>query len=105
MDIVPKIPLVSLISKLFELSCKRKIKLEVYIIMRHFVSIIGQMRYLKLFMFLFIVTACGSKPTPDPEAQIREIVAATLAALPKSTSSPPPTPLPSSTPVDNRLVL
>jgi len=97
---VPKIPLASPLSKLFELPCRSTLEPGVHIIMRHFVSIIGQMRYLMLFLLLFIVTACGSKPTPDPEAQIREIVAATLAALPKSTPSPPPSPVPSSTPVN-----
>ena len=58
------------------------------------------MRYPLLFLFMFIVTACG--PKPDPEAQIRQIVAATLAAIPKATASPPPTsiPIPSATPFD-----
>ena len=58
------------------------------------------MRYPLLFLFVFIVTACG--PKPDPEAQIRQIVAATLAAIPKTTASPPPTPIPipSATPFD-----
>jgi len=58
------------------------------------------MRYPMLFLFVFIVTACG--PKPDPEAQIRQIVAATLAAIPKATASPPPTsiPIPSATPFD-----
>ena len=58
------------------------------------------MRYSLLFLFVFIVTACG--PKPDPEAQIRQIVAATLAAIPKATASPPPTsiPIPTATPFD-----
>jgi hypothetical protein len=58
------------------------------------------MRYPLLFLFIFIVTACG--PKPDPEAQIRQIVAATLAAIPKATASPPPTsiPIPTATPFD-----
>ena len=58
------------------------------------------MRYPLLFLFVFIVTACG--PKPDPEAQIRQIVAATLAAIPKATASPPPTsiPIPTATPFD-----
>jgi hypothetical protein len=53
-----------------------------------------------LFLFVFIVTACG--PKPDPEAQIRQIVAATLAAIPNATANPPPTPIPipSATPFD-----
>jgi hypothetical protein len=58
------------------------------------------MRYPLLFLFVLIVTACG--PKPDPEAQIRQIVAATLAAIPKATASPPPTPIPipTATPFD-----
>src|SRR5215216_500649 len=58
------------------------------------------MRYPRLFLFVLIVTACG--PKPDPEAQIRQIVAATLAAIPKATASPPPTsiPIPTATPFD-----
>lgn len=63
------------------------------------------MRYRLLFPFIitliaFIVTACG--PKPDPEAQIRQIVAATLAAIPKTTPSSPPTaiPIPTATPFD-----
>jgi hypothetical protein len=53
-----------------------------------------------LFLFVFIVTACG--PKPDPDAQIRQIVAATLAAIPNATANPPPTPIPmpSATPFD-----
>jgi hypothetical protein len=50
------------------------------------------MRYHLLFLFALIITACG--PKPDPEAQIRQIVAATLAAIPKVTAGPPPTPIP-----------
>jgi hypothetical protein len=58
------------------------------------------MRYGLLFLFVFIVTACG--PKPDPEAQIRQIVAATLAAIPNATANPPPTPIPipTATPFD-----
>ena len=58
------------------------------------------MRYPLLFLFICIVTACG--PKPDPQAQIRQIVAATLAAIPKATTSPPPTsiPIPTATPFD-----
>ena len=56
------------------------------------------MRYGLLSLFVFIITACS--PKPDPEAQIRQIVAATLAAIPISTASPLPTPFPSSTPFD-----
>jgi len=56
------------------------------------------MRYGLLSLFVFIITACS--PKPDPEAQIRQIVAATLAAIPISTATPLPTPFPSSTPFD-----
>jgi len=58
------------------------------------------MRYGLLFLIVFIVTACG--PKPDPDAQIRQIVAATLAAIPNATANPPPTPIPipSATPFD-----
>ena len=58
------------------------------------------MRYQLLFLLVCIVTSCA--PKPDPEAQIRQIVAATLAAIPKATASPPPTPIPipSATPFD-----
>jgi hypothetical protein len=58
------------------------------------------MRNPLLFLIIFIVTACG--PKPDPQAQIRQIVAATLAAIPRATTSPPPTsiPIPTATPLD-----
>jgi hypothetical protein len=58
------------------------------------------MRNPLLFLIIFIVTACG--PKPDPQAQIRQIVAATLAAIPRATTSPPPTsiPIPTATPFD-----
>jgi hypothetical protein len=59
------------------------------------------MRYHLLFLLVVIVTSCG--PKPDPEAQIRQIVAATLAAIPKVTTGPPPTPvplIPTATPFD-----
>jgi hypothetical protein len=59
------------------------------------------MRYHLLFLLVLIVTACG--PKPDPEAQIRQIVAATMAAIPQATAGPPPTliPLiPTATPFD-----
>jgi hypothetical protein len=59
------------------------------------------MRYHLLFLLVVIVTSCG--PKPDPEAQIRQIVAATLAAIPKVTVGPPPTlvpPIPTATPFD-----
>ena len=59
------------------------------------------MRYHLLFLMVLIVASCG--PKPDPEAQIRQIVAATMAAIPKATASPPPTlipPIPTATPFD-----
>lgn len=59
------------------------------------------MRYHLLFLLVCIVTSCA--PKPDPAAQIRQIVAATLAAMPKGTAIPPPTlipPIPSATPFD-----
>lgn len=63
------------------------------------------MRYRLLIPLIFsvtscIVTACG--PKPDPEAQTRQIVAATLAAIPQATAISPPTviPVPTGTPFD-----
>ncbi|MBN2116798.1 MAG: hypothetical protein JW730_09515 [Anaerolineales bacterium] len=60
------------------------------------------MRYRSVLLaFLLIVTACG-RQTPDPNIQINQAVAATLAALPTPTSMPIATPHPSPTPVDLR---
>jgi len=60
------------------------------------------MRYRSLLLaFLFIVTACIPK-TPDPNMQINQAVAATLAAMPVPTSYAIPTPYPSPTPFDLR---
>ena len=53
------------------------------------------MRHHLLFLFMFIVTACA--PKADPETQIRQIVEATLSAVPINTSNPVPTPFPSPT--------
>ena len=52
-----------------------------------------------LFLLLFIVTACGRR-TQDPNILIDQAVAATLAAMPRSTSVSIPisTPFPSPTP-------
>lgn len=65
--------------------------------------IIEPMRYRSLLLILmFIVTACGRR-TPDPNTQIDQAVAATLAAMPRPTSAPLPTiptPYPSPTPFD-----
>lgn len=56
------------------------------------------MRYRSLLLaLLFIVTACGRR-TPDPNTQIDQAVAATLASIPQPTSNPIPTPYPSPTP-------
>jgi hypothetical protein len=49
-------------------------------------------------LILLLVTACSKKATPDPNAQIRQAVEATLAAIPTSTRAPLPTPFPSPTP-------
>lgn len=48
---------------------------------------------------LLITVACAPKPTPEPDAQIRQAVAATLAAIPTDTPFPQPTPYPSPTPM------
>jgi len=61
-----------------------------------------RMRYRSLLLaLLFIVTACGRR-TPDPNLQIDQAVAATLAAIPMPTSVSIPisTPYPSPTPFD-----
>lgn len=63
------------------------------------------MRYRLLFPLIFIITACivtACRPRPDPQEQIRQIVAATLAAIPKATASAPPTsiPIPTATAFD-----
>ena len=56
------------------------------------------MRYKTLILFILIVTACA--PKSDPNAQIQQAVAATVAALPIATSNPIPTPYPLPTPFD-----
>jgi hypothetical protein len=63
------------------------------------------MRYRVLFPLIFIIIACivtACRPRPDPQEQIRQIVAATLAAMPKATASAPPTsiPIPTATAFD-----
>ncbi len=59
-------------------------------------------KFSRLFWTLVLVavllTACGAKKTPDPNEAIRQIVAATLAALPAPTEAPRSTPYPSPTP-------
>ncbi len=50
-------------------------------------------------LILFLSAACSPKTlTPDPNQQIRQAVAATLAAIPSATPIPPATPYPSPTP-------
>ena len=49
-------------------------------------------------LILFLLAACSPKATPDPNLQIQQAVAATLAAIPTSTRPPLPTPIPSPTP-------
>jgi len=59
------------------------------------------MRYRTLILLLlFILTACGQRP--DPNSQISQAVAATLASIPTSTPNPIPTPYPSPTASDLR---
>lgn len=51
-------------------------------------------------ILLLIVTACGRRP--DPNIQIDQAVAATLASIPTPTPNPIPTPYPAPTPFDLR---
>lgn len=52
-----------------------------------------------LSLLLFLIAGCAPKTvTPDPNAIIQQAVAATLAAIPTSTRTTPPTPFPSPTP-------
>lgn len=48
---------------------------------------------------VFMITACKSKPTIDPNIQIQQAVAATVAAIPTYTPYPEPVPYPSPTPM------
>ena len=52
-----------------------------------------------LSLLPLILSACGPKPTPDPNAQIKQAVAGTMAAIPTYTPYPQPTAYPSPTPV------
>lgn len=54
--------------------------------------------FLTVGLILFLLAACSAKTTPNPNEQIRQSVAATLAAIPKATAVPPSTPYPSPTP-------
>ncbi|NOT04117.1 MAG: hypothetical protein HOP27_05920 [Anaerolineales bacterium] len=56
------------------------------------------LRFLTVGLILLLLAACAPKATPDPNAQIRQAVAATLAAIPTVTPIPPPTSYPSPTP-------
>lgn len=47
---------------------------------------------------VLLITACNTTPTPNPDAQIRAAVAATLASFPTPTSFPLPSPFPTPTP-------
>jgi hypothetical protein len=59
------------------------------------------MRYCLIALILFLIlTACGRKP--DPNTQIDQAVAATLASIPTPTPRPISTPYPSPTPFDLR---
>jgi hypothetical protein len=55
--------------------------------------------WINVIISLLISTACAPKPTPDPNLQIRQAVAATLAGIPTSTPYPQPTSYPSPTPM------
>jgi len=52
-----------------------------------------------LNMLALLLAACAPQQTPDPNAQIRQAVAATVAAIPTHTPYPVPTSYPSPTPV------
>ncbi|MEK6752971.1 MAG: hypothetical protein AABZ00_11990 [Chloroflexota bacterium] len=54
--------------------------------------------FLTVSLILFLSASCSPKTTPDPNEQIRQSVAATLAAIPTATPIPPATPYPSPTP-------
>ena len=56
------------------------------------------LRILTVGLILFLLASCAPKATPDPNVQIRQAVAATLAAIPTVTPVPPSTPYPSPTP-------
>jgi len=56
------------------------------------------MRYHLLILFVLIVSACA--PRSDPNTQIQQAVAATLAAIPAATPMPVASPYPSPTPFD-----
>jgi hypothetical protein len=53
-----------------------------------------------LVLIAVLLASCRAKATPDPNEAIRQIVAATLAALPTPTQLPQATPYPTPTPFD-----
>jgi hypothetical protein len=55
--------------------------------------------WLTMIFTLFSANACTQRQTPDPNAQIRQAVAATIAAIPTYTPYPAPTSHPTPTPV------
>ena len=57
------------------------------------------MRYRLLYLIVFIVTAC-TFPRANPNAEIQQAVAATLAAMPTASAPPVSTPFPTPTPFD-----
>lgn len=52
------------------------------------------------YLLLFLLAACLPNKTPEADQQIRQAVAATLAAIPTVTQVPPSTPYPSPTPFE-----
>jgi len=50
-------------------------------------------------LLALILAACAPKQTPDPNAQIRQAVAATVSAIPTYTPYPAPTTYPTPTPI------
>jgi hypothetical protein len=55
--------------------------------------------WINVIFSILIAAACAPKATPDPNAQIRQAVAATIAAIPSYTPYPQPTSYPSPTPM------
>jgi hypothetical protein len=53
--------------------------------------------WINVIISVLIMAACTPKPTPDPNTQIRQAVAATLAAIPTYTPYPQPTSYPTPT--------
>jgi hypothetical protein len=56
------------------------------------------MRYIHLFLFILILSACSLPGNSNNDLQVQQSVAATLAAIPQNTPQPIPTPYPSPTP-------